>query len=130
MWNVGKASWRSVFPILLGDRAPMELHSDPLSLRQAQTGTAIHVNRRMRRGGACCRAILRQTSSPLFAVSRLTRALCVRDICAEDGGRGLDLLPALQSALHDPHPYVAALALETVATLCDQDCLDFFKSVR
>lgn len=45
-----------------------------------------------------------------------------------DGDQGVELVAALQSCLHDEHPGVVALALEALASLCEQDVLDFYKA--
>lgn len=51
-----------------------------------------------------------------------------RDVLASSSSRGLELLGCLQDSLTDPHPAVAALALEGLDTLLKEDDLDFYKT--
>jgi hypothetical protein len=51
-----------------------------------------------------------------------------RDILGSTSSRGLELLGCLQDSLSDPHPAVAALALEGLDSLLADDDLDFYKT--
>ena len=59
---------------------------------------------------------------------RLARAAALRAACASGSGRALELAWALQDALADPCPAVAAAALDALRALCADDALDFYKA--
>ncbi|GLI61002.1 hypothetical protein VaNZ11_003262, partial [Volvox africanus] len=62
---------------------------------------------------------------------RITRAALLRAVCDRDPGRGVELVSALQQAIRDPDcPAAAALALEALAVLAEEDVLDFYKAYR
>lgn len=55
------------------------------------------------------RALLLPSSEEEDVRLRLARAACVRDVCEADGQRGVELVKAIEEALRDAHPGVAAL---------------------
>ncbi|KAG1676514.1 hypothetical protein FOA52_000057 [Chlamydomonas sp. UWO 241] len=59
---------------------------------------------------------------------RLTRAALVRAVIRKDVSRGLELISAVQDACVDKSHSVAALGLQSLAAMCEQDVLDFYKA--
>ncbi|BDA47327.1 probable protein RST1 at N-terminal half [Coccomyxa sp. Obi] len=56
---------------------------------------------------------------------RVARAVCLRDVCAQDVGKGLQLLEGIQDCLGSKIEGEAALALEALALLVERDALKF-----
>ena len=48
----------------------------------------------------------------------------------KDAHRGLELISAVQEAVHDPSPGVAALGLRSLSTMCEHDVLDFYLAFK
>ncbi len=47
-----------------------------------------------------------------------------------DGGRALELVRCIQDALQDSSPHVAALGLDALGRLCEDDAVDFYTAWR
>lgn len=58
--------------------------------------------------------------------TRLARAACVLDVCVGDPVQGTELVLLVQEGLQDDAHGVAAMALESLAALCEQDVVDFY----
>ena len=59
-------------------------------------------------------------------IARAAVAVAVRDVCVADPRRGVGLVQAVEAALGDPHPGVAALGMDALAALIDGDALSFY----
>ena len=53
-----------------------------------------------------------------------------RSIVEKDPFRGLELVSAVQEALHDPSPCVSALGLRALGIMCETEVLDFYKAFK
>ncbi|DBA89263.1 TPA: hypothetical protein ACH3X1_016403 [Trebouxia sp. C0004] len=61
---------------------------------------------------------------------RTVRAACVRDVCHHDSTRGVELARAIQECMEDNCESVAALGLQAIALLCEDDVLEFYAAWR
>ncbi|KAL0048382.1 hypothetical protein WJX82_001959 [Trebouxia sp. C0006] len=66
-------------------------------------------------------------ASPML---RTVRAACVRDVCDHDSTRGVELVRAIQECMEDKCESVAALGLQAIALLCEDDVLEFYAAWR
>ena len=48
----------------------------------------------------------------------------------KDAHRGLELISAVQEAVNDPSPGVAALGLRSLSVICEHDVLDFYLAFK
>ncbi|KAL0024565.1 hypothetical protein WJX79_008006 [Trebouxia sp. C0005] len=72
-------------------------------------------------------ALKMHTQIPML---RTVRAACVRDVCDHDSTRGLELVRAIQECVEDQCESVAALGLQAIALLCEDDVLEFYAAWR
>ncbi|KAL3139450.1 hypothetical protein ABBQ38_003780 [Trebouxia sp. C0009 RCD-2024] len=61
---------------------------------------------------------------------RTVRGACLRDVCRHDSSRGVELVRAIQECVEDPYEAVAALGLQAIALLCEDDVLEFYAAWR
>ena len=53
-----------------------------------------------------------------------------RAVVVKDAHRGLELISAVQEAVNDPSPGVAALGLRSLSAMCEHDVLDFYLAFK
>mmetsp|Transcript_12810 Transcript_12810/g.35976 ORF Transcript_12810/g.35976 Transcript_12810/m.35976 type:complete len:921 (-) Transcript_12810:2966-5728(-) len=82
------------------------------------------------KGWSALRLTLLASEQEECSTIRLSRAACVRDICRDDGNKGVQMVTAIEQAISDSHPGVVALGLDALCSLCGSDHLCFYGAYR